>query len=51
MLELIIYLSLIYIIFSLVMLWKFAVKIGGEGWELYIPIYSYYLLYKAAGLK
>ena len=50
MLELIILLSLAYIIFSCVMLWKFAVKTGRKGWELYIPIYSNYVLLKIAGL-
>jgi hypothetical protein len=35
----------------MVLLYKFSVKTGGEGWELYIPIYSYYVLYKVAGLK
>ena len=51
MLELVIYLCLIYFMFAMVLLWKFSVKTGGEGWELYIPIYSYYVLYKVAGLK
>ena len=50
MLELIIYFCLAYVIFNLIMLWKFAVKTGREGWELYIPVYSNYVLLKIAGL-
>lgn len=50
MLEFFIYFCIAYVIFSLVTLWKFAVKTGREGWELYIPIYSYYVLFKIAGL-
>ena len=50
MLEFIILFSIAYIIFSLVVLWKFAIKTGREGWELYIPIYSNYVLLKIAGL-
>lgn len=33
-------LTIVYIIFYLVVLWKFAVKTGRPGWSLYIPIYS-----------
>ena len=40
MLEIIIILSLSYIIFNAVVLWKFAVKTGRPGWSLFIPIYS-----------
>ena len=38
-------------IFWLVTLWKFAIKTGRKGWELYIPIYSNYVLLKIAGLN
>lgn len=40
MLDVISILSLIFLIFYLVVLWKFAVKTGRPGWSLYIPIYS-----------
>jgi len=32
--------SIIFIVFYMVILWKFAVKTGRPGWSLYIPIYS-----------
>lgn len=50
MLDFIILFSVAYVIFSLVMLWQFAVKTGREGWKLYIPIYSNYVLFDIAGL-
>jgi len=31
---------ILYIIFYLIVLWKFAEKTGRPGWSLYIPIYS-----------
>ena len=33
-------LIILWIIFYLIVLWKFAVKTGNPGWSLYIPIYS-----------
>ena len=50
MLELLILLTITYFIFSLVILWKFAVKTGRPGWSLYIPIYSNYVLCSIAGM-
>lgn len=40
MIQILTLLSLIYIVFYLVVLWKFAEKTGKPGWSLYIPIYS-----------
>ena len=40
MFEISIILTLIYIIFYLIVLWKFAIKVGIPGWSFYIPIYS-----------
>lgn len=40
MLELFIFFSIVFIIFYMVTLWKFAVKTGRPGWSLFIPIYS-----------
>lgn len=50
MLEIIIVLSLTYVIFYLVTLWKFAVKTGKTGWSLYIPIYSNFVWCDIAGM-
>lgn len=50
MLEIIIILSLAYIIFNAVVLWKFAVKIGRPGWSLFIPIYSNFVWCDIAGM-
>ena len=50
MLEFIILFYIAFIVFALIALWKLAVKAGRKGWELYIPIYSYYVLYKIAGM-
>ena len=50
MLDLFILFCFFYIIFYVVMLWKFAVKAGYDGWELFIPFYSNYVLMKIAGL-
>lgn len=51
MLDLFILFCFFYIIFYAVVLWKIAVKAGYEGWELFIPIYSNYVLMKIAGLN
>ena len=40
-----------YIIFYLVVLWKFAVKTGKPGWCLYIPIYSNFIWCDIAGMN
>jgi len=34
------FLIILLIIFYMVTLWKFAVKVGKPGWSLFIPIYS-----------
>ena len=34
------FLVILSIIFYMVTLWKFAVKVGKPGWSLFIPIYS-----------
>lgn len=51
MLEIITILSLAYIIFYLVVLWKFAVKTGKPGWSLFIPIYSNFVWCDIAGME
>lgn len=43
-------LCIAFIIFYYVVLWKFAVKVGRKGYELYIPIYSDYVLLSIAGM-
>lgn len=43
-------LSIIFSIFYLVVLWKFAVKTGRPGWSLYIPIYSTFVWVNIAGM-
>lgn len=43
-------LSFIYIVFYLIVLWKFAVKTGRPGWSLYIPIYSNFVWCDIAGM-
>lgn len=43
-------LSIIFVIFYLIVLWKFAVKTGRPGWSLYIPIYSNYVWVNIAGM-
>lgn len=50
MLELIILFSIAYVIFNLIILWKFAVKTGFPGWSLYIPIYSNFVWFRIAGM-
>ena len=44
------FLIITFIIFYLIVLWKFAVKTGNPGWSLYIPIYSNYIWCKIAGM-
>lgn len=39
-----------FLIFYLVVLWKFAVKAGKPGWSLYIPIYSNFIWCNIAGM-
>ena len=39
-----------YIIFYLVILWKFAVKAGKPGWSLFIPVYSNFVWCDIAGM-
>lgn len=41
---------MIYGIFYLIILWKFAVKTGRPGWGLYIPIYSNFVWCSIAGM-
>ena len=48
--EIIILFSIAYVIFNLVILWKFAIKTGFPGWSLYIPIYSNYVWFRIAGM-
>lgn len=50
MLEIITILSLTYIIFHSIVLWKFAVKAGKPGWSLFIPIYSNFVWCDIAGM-
>lgn len=50
MLKIITILSSAYIIFYLVVLWKFATKTGRPGWSLYIPIYSNFVWCDIAGM-
>jgi len=50
MLEIITILSLAYIIFNSIVLWKFAVKAGKPGWSLFIPIYSNFVWCDIAGM-
>lgn len=44
-------LAVAYIIFNLVVLWKFAKKTGNPGWSLYIPIYSNFVWCRIAGME
>ena len=37
------FLIILLIIFYMVTLWKFAVKVGKPGWSLFIPIYSSFM--------
>ena len=50
MFELLILFFIAYIIFNLIILWKFAVKTGYPGWSLYIPIYSNFVWFRIAGM-
>ena len=50
MLELIYLFIIALTIFYYVVLWKFAVKADRKGYELYIPIYSDYVLLSIAGM-
>lgn len=50
MMEILNSLTIVYIIFYLVVLWKFAVKTGRPGWSLYIPIYSNFVWCSIAGM-
>lgn len=50
MMDLFILFSFFYMIFWIVMLCKFAKKTGYGGWKLFVPVYSYYVLMKIAGL-
>ena len=50
MLEVFILLCIAYVIFNLIVLWKFAVKTGNPGWSLYIPIYSNFVWCDIAGM-
>ena len=50
MVEFINFLSMVYIIFYLIILWKFAEKTGRPGWSLYIPIYSNFVWCNIAGM-
>lgn len=49
MLEIITILSLAYIVFNEVVLWKFVVKTGRLRWSLFIPIYSNFVWYDIVG--
>ena len=48
--DLIILFNFFYIIYALILLYEFSLKTGRKWYELYIPLYSYYVLFKIAGM-
>ena len=50
MLDFLIIFTIVYIIFNIVILWKFAVKTGRPSWSLFIPIYSNFVWCSIAGM-
>lgn len=41
---------LFYVIYALILLYEFSLKTGRKWYELYIPVYSYYVLFKIVGM-
>ncbi|MEK6704935.1 MAG: DUF5684 domain-containing protein [Bdellovibrionota bacterium] len=44
-----IFITLVFILFCMIAMWKVYVKAGKPGWGILIPIYNSYLLVKIAG--